>query len=98
MPVQLSAPARRGKALPGLNAGRLVTWGRGRPAPTEPNKNQTKFRKIVVDAGRVGGTVWVILPSRASQPCVRHGHHSSLHFPASSLHVRTVPACAAARK
>jgi hypothetical protein len=46
MPAQISAPVRRGKALPGLNAGRLDYWGRGRPAPTEPNKNQIRLRKI----------------------------------------------------
>jgi hypothetical protein len=57
MPVQVSAPVRRGKALPGLNAGRLdYPGGRGRPAPTEPNKNQIRLRKIArrCPSGRVG--------------------------------------------
>src|ERR1700730_9194661 len=46
--AQLSASVRPGEVLPRLNAGRFAFPGKGRPAPTKPNKTETEFRKILV--------------------------------------------------
>src|SRR6202048_2818619 len=50
--AQLSASVRPGEVLPSLNAGRFGFPGKGRPAPTKPNKTETEFRKILVGTGR----------------------------------------------
>jgi hypothetical protein len=59
IPAQVSAPVRPGEVLPRLNAGRFgFPRGRGRPAPTEANKDEIGLRKILV-----GGVQGALAPT-----------------------------------